>query len=319
MLYPLIFKKVFVEKIWGGRAFEKELDFQLPVNKLIGESWEVSAHSHGMSIIENGTLAGKTLQEVLTEYKDALVGSKIYKEYGDRFPLLIKYLDVNEKISIQVHPDDEYGLKYENELGKSECWYILAASDDAKVILGMQDDVTKEEFLRKVNINDFEGLFEEKKVKKGDFFNIPPGTVHTAIAGKILLIEIEENSDITYRIYDFDREENGVKRELHLDKSAEVINFENKVNIESGLLSEDENRRKLVTTKYYTVDIVKTGIEKMKDISNNSFIIYIILNGNGQIKSKNGNLKFCQGDSLLIPNGIEVEIPENLEFLRITI
>ena len=120
MLYPLRFKKVFIDKIWGGDALENVLGMDIPAGRKIGESWEISAHSHGMSIVENGELAGKTLQEVLDEYKGELVGDKVYNEYKNLFPLLIKYLDVNDRLSIQVHPSDEYAMKHENELGKSE-------------------------------------------------------------------------------------------------------------------------------------------------------------------------------------------------------
>ena len=149
MLYPMRFKKVFIEKVWGGRAFEEKLNMQLPKDKNIGESWEVSAHPNGMGIVENGPLTGKTLQEIYSEYKDKLVGEKPYQNYKDRFPLLIKYLDVNDRLSIQVHPSDEVALKKHNELGKSESWFIMEASDDATLIMGMKEGITKEEFLRK--------------------------------------------------------------------------------------------------------------------------------------------------------------------------
>ena len=228
MLYPLKFEKVFIEKVWGGREFEKSLNMTLPKDKNIGESWEVSAHPNGMGIVANGNLKGKTLQEILNEYKEKLVGEKVYKEYGNRFPLLIKYLDVNDRLSIQVHPDDEVALKKHNELGKSESWFIMEASKDAKLIMGMKKGVTKEEFLEKTAKNDFTGLFEEISVKKGDLIDINPGMVHASLEGSVLFAEIQENSDITYRIYDFDRVENGKKRELHLKDAADVIDFDAK-------------------------------------------------------------------------------------------
>ena len=181
MLYPLRFEKVFIDKIWGGRVLESSLGMNLPDEKIIGESWEVSAHKNGMSIVENGELAGKTLQEVLDEYKEKLVGKKVYEEYKNLFPLLIKYLDINDRLSIQVHPSDEYAMKHEGELGKSESWYIIEASDDAKLILGMKDGMTKEKFLEKAKKNDFDDMFKVKAVKKGDFIDINPGTVHASL------------------------------------------------------------------------------------------------------------------------------------------
>lgn len=318
MLYPFKFKKVFHEKIWGGRALETKLGMELPEGENIGESWEVSAHPHGMSIIENGDFSGRTIQEVLEEYKEKLVGKKVYEKYKSRFPLLIKYLDINDRVSIQVHPNDEYALKYENELGKSECWYILDAEENAKVILGIKPGITKEKFLEKAEKNDFHGLFEERIVKKGDFFNIAPGTVHASLYGSVLLVEIQESSDITYRIYDFDREENGVKRELHIDKAARVIDFDGKTEIIHEDADENNMRRKLISTEYYNVEKIKTD-KKMKDIEKDSFIIYNILEGTGKIKSDMEEIQVKSGESVLIPNSVEIEISENLSFLRINL
>ena len=316
MLYPLRFKKVFIDKIWGGDALENVLGMDIPAGRKIGESWEISAHSHGMSIVENGELAGKTLQEVLDEYKGELVGDKVYNEYKNLFPLLIKYLDVNDRLSIQVHPSDEYAMKHENELGKSESWYVIEASDDAKLILGMKDGMTKEKFVEKAKKNDFDDMFDVKPVKKGDFIDINPGTVHASLEGSILIAEIQENSDVTYRIYDFDREENGVKRELHIDKAAEVIDFGMKVNIISGNLSGIETKKRLVEKKYYTIDKIKLDNTDMEDINGESMIIYSILDGAGKIKYEKGELEIKKGESILIPVNVKVNIEGNLELLR---
>ena len=295
MLYPLRFKKVFIDKIWGGDALENVLGMDIPNGRKIGESWEISAHPHGMSIVENGELAGKTLQEVLNEYKGELVGEKVYSEYKELFPLLIKYLDVNDRLSIQVHPSDEYAMKHENELGKSESWYVIEASDDAKLILGMKDGMTREKFVEKAKKNDFDDMFDVKAVKQGDFIDINPGTVHASLEGSVLIAEIQENSDVTYRIYDFDREENGVKRELHIDKAAEVIDFGMKVNI------------------IYKIKINDTNKE---DINQGSMIIYSILDGKGKIKYENGELIIKKGESILVPVNVKVNIEGNLELLR---
>ena len=316
MLYPLKFKKVFIDKIWGGDALENVLGMDIPAGRKIGESWEISAHPHGMSIVENGSLAGKTLQEVLDEYKGELVGEKVYNEYKNLFPLLIKYLDVNDRLSIQVHPSDEYAMKHENELGKSESWYVIEASDDAKLILGMKDGMTKEKFLEKAKKNDFNDMFDVKPVKKGDFIDINPGTVHASLEGSVLIAEIQENSDVTYRIYDFDREENGVKRELHIDKAAEVIDFGMKVNIISGDLSDGETEKQLVEKKYYTIEKIKMNNKDKEDSNSGSMIIYSILDGTGKIKYENGELEIKKGESILVPVNVKVNIQGNLELLR---
>ena len=311
MLYPMRFKKVFIEKVWGGRAFEEKLNMQLPKDKNIGESWEVSAHPNGMGIVENGPLAGKTLQEIYSEYKDKLVGEKPYQNYKDRFPLLIKYLDVNDRLSIQVHPSDEVALKKHNELGKSESWFIMEASDDATLIMGMKEGVTKEEFLRKTKENNFEGLFNEITVKKGDLIDIVPGMVHASLKGSVIFAEIQENSDITYRIYDFDRIQNGKKRELHLDDAAEVI--------DTNFVG-NETRKTIIRKKYYSIDRIKVSGE-FDDVCHESMIIYSILEGKGTISHKNENgeiisLEIQKGESLLVPVNIEVKLNGELEILR---
>lgn len=316
MLYPLKFEKVFIEKVWGGREFEKSLNMSLPAEKLIGESWEVSAHPNGMSIVENGPLKGKTLEEIYKEYKEKLVGDKVYLEYKDRFPLLIKYLDVNDRLSIQVHPDDEVALKKHNELGKSESWFIMEASDDAVLIMGMKEGITKEVFLEKTKNNDFEGLFEEINVKKGDLIDITPGMVHATLKGSVLFAEIQENSDVTYRIYDFDRiESNGLKRELHLEDAAEVIDFNQKANIIKTNFKENENRKNIIRKKYYSIDRILIK-DKLEDKREESMIIYSILEGNGIIIYENMEIKVQKGETVLIPPHLKVEIVGNLEVLR---
>ncbi len=319
MLYPLKFEKVFIEKVWGGREFEKSLNMTLPKDKNIGESWEVSAHPNGMGIVANGNLKGKTLQEILDEYKEKLVGEKVYKEYGNRFPLLIKYLDVNDRLSIQVHPDDEVALKKHNELGKSESWFIMEASKDAKLIMGMKKGITKEEFLEKTAKNDFSGLFEEISVKKGDLIDINPGMVHASLEGSVLFAEIQENSDITYRIYDFDRVENGKKRELHLKEAADVIDFDARAVVINTDFYNDENRKNIIKKKYYSIDKMKIN-EKFEDVNEKSMIIYSILNGKGKIEYTLNNEKkevlIQKGETVLIPVGINIELIGELEILR---
>lgn len=318
MLYPLRFNKVFIEKVWGGREFESKLGMKLPENKKIGESWEISAHPNGMSTVENGFLAGRTLQEVYDEYKGALVGEKVYREYGQTFPLLIKYLDVNDRLSIQVHPDDEVALKKHNELGKSESWYIMEASDDALLIMGMKEGITKEKFLEKAENNDFTDMFEEITVKKGDLIDINPGMVHASLKGSVLFAEIQENSDITYRIYDFDREENGKKRELHIRDSAEVIDFKRKAEVTNTDFAKGENRKNIIRKKYYSIDRIKIS-DTFEDINEDSMIIYSILEGEGSISSNGTVLNIRKGESLLVPPHIKVILKGNLEILRTVI
>lgn len=322
MLYPLKFKKVFIEKIWGGRNFETKLNMELPPNKKIGESWEVSAHHNGMSIVENGFLKGKTLEEIYQIYGSKLVGEKIYNKYPNKFPLLIKYLDVNDRLSIQVHPDDEIALKKHNEFGKSESWYIMEATDDALLIMGMKEGMTKEKFLEKANNNDFSDMFETIKVKKGDLIDITPGMVHATLRGSILFAEIQQNSDITYRIYDFDRIENGKKRELHIEDASETIDFNNKsviINTEIG----DAKIKRIIKKEYYSIYkiLLKNSNDLFTDYEKDSMIIYSILDGEGCIEYKENDkinkIEIKKGETILIPVNLEIELMGvNLEILK---
>ncbi len=316
----LKFKKHLVEKVWGGRAFEKDLSFNVPDDKMYGESWEVSCHPAGMSYVEEGEFAGKSLQELFENYKEILVGNEIIEKYGEKFPLLIKYLDINDKLSVQVHPDDTYALEVEKEFGKSEVWYVMEASDDAKLILGLKEGVTAEIFKKKVENQDFTDLFNEVKVEKGDFIDVAPGVVHGTLEGSILICEVQQNSDTTYRIYDFDREVDGVKRELHLDKAMDVIEFEKPVEI-----SKDSTREKKVLKSVTFEEMIKGeyfSIDKLKidgtyeDGSYKNFRIYSILDGEGKAMCENKEYALKKGDTYFVPANMDVTIAGDVLILK---
>ena len=314
MLYPLKFKKVLIPKVWGGRNLQEKLGIELPDDRNFGESWEVSSHKNGMSEVENGYLSGRQLQSLLEEFKQELVGEEIYTKYGNRFPLLIKYLDVNDRLSIQVHPSDEYALKNHNELGKCESWFIMYASDDAKLIMGMKKGINKEKFLAKTKNNDFEDLFNVVSVKTGDIIDVIPGSVHASLEGSVIFAEIQENSDITYRIYDFDRLDNGKKRELHLDRAAEVIDFNLIPEVRDTNFKDDEIRKNISNTDFYSIDRIKI-LDEFED-SYKNMLIYSILEGEGVIEYLGENLKVKKGETVLIPANIKVKVKGSLELLR---
>lgn len=271
-----------------------------------------------MSIVENGDLKGKTLKELVEEYKDKLVGVGVYKKYGSKFPLLIKYLDINDRLSVQVHPNDEYALKYENEFGKSECWYIMEASSDAKLILGIKSGISKSEFVERTKVNNFDGVFNEIAVKKGDFINITPGLVHASLSGNILLCEIQQSSDTTYRIYDFNRKVDGKLRELHLEKAYDVIDFNKYPEINNEKVAEyigPTLKEKLLRCEYFNVDRLK--IEKeYTDLKSKNFKIYSILDGLGNLVVNGYEYPLKKGDNYLIPANLEVVITGNIELLK---
>lgn len=314
MLYPLKFKKVLIPKVWGGRNLQEKLGIELPDDRNFGESWEVSSHKNGMSEVENGYLSGRQLQSLLEEFKQELVGEEIYTKYGNRFPLLIKYLDVNDRLSIQVHPSDEYALKNHNELGKCESWFIMYASDNAKLIMGMKKGINKEKFLEKTKNNDFEDLFNVVSVKTGDIIDVIPGSVHASLEGSVIFAEIQENSDITYRIYDFDRLDNGKKRELHLDRAAEVIDFNLIPEVRNTNFKFNEVRKNLSNTDFYSIDRIKISDEFEDSYKN--MLIYSILEGEGVIEYLGESLKVKKGETVLIPANVEIKVKGSLELLR---
>lgn len=213
---PLFLKPVFQEKIWGGTALREQFGYDIPSDHT-GECWAISGHKHGESTIKNGPYAGQTLGVVYHQHPELFGGETL-----EQFPLLVKILDANDKLSVQVHPDDDYGKMHAGELGKTECWYIIDAKPDAKIVYGHHAK-TKEELKAMIESGDWDDLLNEVEVHPGDFFYVPSGMVH-AIGEGILILETQQSSDTTYRVYDYDRKDDkGHLRELHLKESLDVI------------------------------------------------------------------------------------------------
>ncbi|MCI6034105.1 type I phosphomannose isomerase catalytic subunit [Fusobacterium varium] len=319
-MYPLKFKKNLVKKVWGGRKFKEVLNMELPDNDLYGESWEVSSHKGGLSYVDNGDFQGKSLIELIEKYGKDILGEEIAEKFKGKFPLLIKYLDINDRLSVQVHPSDEYALRVEGEFGKSESWYIMEASDDATLILGIKDGITKEIFKERVEAKEFDGLFNTVKVKKGDFINLCPGVVHATMEGSILICEVQQNSDTTYRIYDFDRLVDGKLRELHIDKALDVIDFEGDVEITTAksrkkILLAGAEKEELIRGEYFNIDKYLVDGE-FKDEINRNFKVYSILDGEGKIIYNEKEYHAEKGDTYFIPAGLELKIIGKLEILK---
>lgn len=319
-MYPLKFKKNLVKKVWGGRKFKEVLNMELPDNDLYGESWEVSSHKGGLSYVDNGDFQGKSLIELIEKYGKDILGEEIAEKFKGKFPLLIKYLDINDRLSVQVHPSDEYALRVEGEFGKSESWYIMEASDDATLILGIKDGITKEIFKERVEAKEFDGLFNTVKVKKGDFINLCPGVVHATMEGSILICEVQQNSDTTYRIYDFDRLVDGKLRELHIDKALDVIDFEGDVEITTDagrkkILLAGAEKEELIRGEYFNIDKYLVDGE-FKDEINRNFKVYSILDGEGKIIYNEREYHAEKGDTYFIPAGLELKIIGKLEILK---
>ncbi len=215
----LFLEPVFVEKIWGGRKLETEFGYRIPDGP-IGECWAISAHPHGDCRVAEGPYAGQTLSQLWADHRELFGNAP-----GDRFPLLVKILDASDNLSVQVHPDDAYAAEHEDgSLGKRECWYVLDADEEAQIIVG-QRARDRAEFLQMVEAGRWDELLNEIPVRKGDFFAVEPGTVHAILAGTLIL-ETQQSSDVTYRVYDFDRvDAAGNARDLHIEQSADVVDY----------------------------------------------------------------------------------------------
>ena len=197
-LYPLQFKPILKERIWGGTKLRDCLNKPI-TSDITGESWEISTVENDVSVIENGLFEGKLLTELIAEFPKEILGTKVYEQFGDQFPLLFKFLDAREDLSIQVHPNDELAKKRHNSFGKTEMWYVMQADDDASLIVGFKEKSSKDEYLQNLNNKTLLNILDTKKVKKGDVFFLETGTVH-AIGAGTLIAEIQQTSDITYRL-----------------------------------------------------------------------------------------------------------------------
>ncbi len=317
--YPLKFKPILKERIWGGRklidVLQKESEIKKP-----GESWEISGHESDVSIVENGALKGRSLEELIKEYKEKLVGKKNYEQYGSKFPLLIKYIDAREKLSVQLHPDDEMAQQRHNSFGKTEMWVIIDAEDDAEITVGFKPGVDKKKYLESLEIGNIENLLKSEKVKKGDAFFIGPGKVH-AIGAGILLAEIQQTSDITYRIFDYNRRDDaGNLRELHTEEAIDAIDFENRKDFELIYDRKMNATSTVAKSKYFTTNYLPVRGKVTKDYKNlDSFIIYMCLDGQAEVKANDNVETLHKGQSILLPAQLgKVDISsENCELLEI--
>lgn len=293
-MHEVIFlEPVFKEMIWGGTRLRDDFGYNIPGEKT-GECWAVSAHKNGDCRIRGGSFDGKHLSELWEEKRELFGGLK-----GEVFPLLIKIIDAKEDLSIQVHPDDAYAKEHENgSLGKTECWYILDCDADAKIVIG-HHAANKEELREMIGQKRWGDLIRVIPVKKGDFFQIEPGTVH-AIKGGTLILETQQNSDITYRLYDYDRLQNGRPRELHLEKSIDVIKCPHK-DVAAERTKEqvgDAVKEHLVSCSYYSVDrlLVKGDADF---VLTEPFRIFSVVEGEGAVDGR----KLTKGDHFLLPAG----------------
>ncbi|MGC9374883.1 MAG: type I phosphomannose isomerase catalytic subunit [Bacteroidales bacterium] len=302
-IYPLKFKPQFKEKIWGGQHLKKFLNKLLPENKKIGESWGISGVENNLSIVENGFLQGNNLQELIEIYMGDLVGDRVYEQFGFEFPLLIKFIDANDVLSIQVHPDDELAKKRHNTFGKTEMWYIIEAEKDAELISGFNQKIDKATYLKHLESNELPKILNFEKVKKGNVFYIPAGRVH-AIGKGIVLAEIQQTSDITYRIFDWNRkDEQGNYRELHTDLAVDAIDYNQYDNYRTDYTSEKNSTAEIIKCNYFQTNILDFNQQIEKNYNQlDSFVIYICIEGEFEIiYNESEKTLVKKGETVLIP------------------
>ncbi|MCF4101185.1 class I mannose-6-phosphate isomerase [Gillisia sp. M10.2A] len=299
--YPLKFTPILKEKIWGGNKLREILNKDSNQENL-GESWEISGVSGDISVVENGSLKGTNLNELIATYKGKFLGEKIYKKFGKDFPLLIKYIDAKTALSVQLHPGDELAKKRHNSFGKTEMWYIMQADENANINVGFKETISKEDYIKHLEENKITEVLNFEDVNKGDSFFINTGKVH-AIGAGVLLAEIQQTSDITYRIYDWDRTDNdGNARELHTDLALDAIDFEKKDDFKLNYDKVENESSNIASCEYFTTNYLPVKGNLKKDYSNtDSFIIYMCVDGNAAITVNGHAEAIKQGQSILIP------------------
>ena len=312
------FEPLLKQTIWGG---DKSVTFKHLESDLdsVGESWEISGVPGDESVVANGEYKGKTLNEVLTEMKDKLVGADNYKRFGDRFPLLIKFIDARQDLSIQVHPDDETAHRQGKPMGKTEMWYVMDSDENASLKVGLKKKITPEEYAQMVEDDTICDALGNYKVKSGDCFFIPAGRIHAICSGSFIA-EIQQTSDVTYRIYDYKRKDkNGNYRQLHTKEAAEAIDYTVLDNYRTEYTPVKNEATPLVSCPLFTTAVYDLTEPMTLDYSElDSFVILIALKGEGTILTSSGEtFSFREGESVLLPATTDmVKVEGTIKFLE---
>jgi mannose-6-phosphate isomerase len=317
-LYPLKFEYILKDKVWGGNALVTRYNKQPAGSTLVGESWELSAVSDNQSVISNGFLAGNNIEELIEVYLGDITGDSVYEKFGNEFPLLIKFIEAREDLSIQVHPGNELAMQRHQAYGKTEMWYILESEKDSKIYTGFREGVTREiyqEALRSGNLID---LLNVESAEPGDTFYTPAGRVH-AIGAGTLLVEIQQTSDITYRIFDWNRMQSGKEaRELHTELALDAIDFsaigKNKIRKEPEL----NNTVNLVNCEFFNTNIIRFNRTINKEYYHyDSFVVYICIDGEFIIRWEKNSEKVSKGETVLLPAMIKEVLLEPVREARL--
>ena len=301
-LYPLKFTPVFKYRLWGGDKLKSVLNKEYS-EKNIGESWEISDVENDETVVAEGFFKGKSLKDLTETYKGAFLGVSVYEQFGNDFPLLIKFIDAKTPLSIQVHPGNEIAKKRHNSFGKNEMWYVMEADKDAELIVGFDEILEKKDYNTSVSDGAILELMHHENVAEGDTFYIPTGRVH-AIGAGVLLAEIQQTSDITYRIFDYNRVDakTGALRDLHNDLALDVIDFECHDAYKTNYETKTNASNKLVHSPYFTSNFLIVEDALQKDYSGlDSFVIYMCVDGSLELNHNNESYSLKKGETILLP------------------
>lgn len=301
ILYPLKFQPILKERLWGGTKLGTHLGKAL-TSDITGESWELSGVEGDVSVVSNGKLAGTSLTELIDRNAADLLGHEVVRRFGKEFPILIKFIDAKQDLSIQLHPNDELAKKRHNSFGKTEMWYVMDADEEANLIVGFNRDVTKEAYNKSLENDTLSELLNYEKVKEGDTFFINTGKIH-AIGAGVLLAEIQQTSDITYRVFDFNRKDKaGDLRELHTELALDAIDYTRKDDFKVPYSKEQDRVNDMVRCPYFNTNYLKLHSDFMQDLSGrDSFTIYMCVDGDAEIVNETGSATVKKGETVLIP------------------
>ncbi|MCD8041790.1 MAG: class I mannose-6-phosphate isomerase [Tannerellaceae bacterium] len=302
MLYPFTFEPILKKIIWGGSDI---CPFKgiTPVQDGIGESWELSHVEDNYSVVANGELKGKSLDELIREYGVQLMGKSVTERFGTTFPLLIKFIDARDNLSIQVHPDDELAKERHNSFGKTEMWYVVKAAEGAALYSGFSQQIDADEYVERVQNDTIMDVLQQYEVKEGDVFFLPAGRVH-AIGSGCFIAEIQQTSNITYRIYDYNRKDaNGNGRELHTGLAKDAIDYTLYPDYRTAYTPQVNQQVELVDCSYFTTNLLDITEPVTRDLQSlDSFVVYICMSGKATLKDDKGNvIEVHQGQTVLIP------------------
>ena len=320
-MYPLKFHPILKERLWGGQKLKTVLGKAIESN-VTGESWEISGVEGDISVVANGELAGTSLKQLIENRAEELLGKNVVERFGTEFPILIKFIDAKLDLSVQLHPNDKLAKERHNSFGKTEMWYVMDADDGANLIVGFNRDVSKKEYAQSLKKNTLLDLLNYENVEKGDTFFINTGKVH-AIGAGVLLAEIQQTSDVTYRIFDFNRKDkNGNLRELHTEQALDAIDYEKKDDFKVDYNTHRNVVNPMVDCPYFQTDYIHLTENWLQDLTDsNSFTIFICVNGAAQISNNKGTVDIHKGETVLVPavsTSVSIKT-DNAELLAVTI